>query len=223
MNTNKTVNIMRPVILADNQDISKVGLSCLIISNGLSDTVVAAKSMKELQDSLTIYPDAIVVLDYTLFDFVSTQQMLIVKAAHRNSLWILFSYDLSASFLREVLFSDTDISAIMKYAPKDEIITVLQNAVNNKVYLCEYVEQVLSDNIPSQTTTVILTASEKTILREIALGKATKEIAYEKNLSFHTVNTHRKNIFRKLDINNVHEAIKYAFRAGLIDVTEYCI
>jgi len=51
----------------------------------------------------------------------------------------------------------------------------------------------------------------------------TKEIAYEKNLSFHTVNTHRKNIFRKLGVNNVHEAIKYAFRAGLIDIMEYYI
>jgi DNA-binding CsgD family transcriptional regulator len=55
------------------------------------------------------------------------------------------------------------------------------------------------------------------------MGKTTKEIAYEQNLSFHTINTHRKNIFRKLEINNVHEAIKYALRAGIIDLSEYCI
>jgi DNA-binding CsgD family transcriptional regulator len=60
-------------------------------------------------------------------------------------------------------------------------------------------------------------------LHEIALGKTTKEIAYEQNLSFHTINTHRKNIFRKLEVNNVHEAIKYALHAGIIDASEYYI
>ena len=42
-------------------------------------------------------------------------------------------------------------------------------------------------------------------------------------VSFHTVNTHRKNIFRKLGVNNVHEATKYALRAGLVDSAEYYI
>ena len=41
--------------------------------------------------------------------------------------------------------------------------------------------------------------------------------------SFHTVNTHRKNIFRKLGVNNVHEAIRYAMRSGLVDAAEYYI
>ena len=61
------------------------------------------------------------------------------------------------------------------------------------------------------------------ILKEIATGKTTKEIAADKCLSFHTVNTHRKNIFRKLNVNNVHEAIKVAIRSGLVDIAEYYI
>ena len=61
------------------------------------------------------------------------------------------------------------------------------------------------------------------ILKEIALDKTTKEIAAEKNLSFHTINSHRKNIFRKLGVNNVHEATKYAMRAGIVDLAEYYI
>jgi len=69
----------------------------------------------------------------------------------------------------------------------------------------------------------LLTASEKVILKEIALGKTTKEIAAEKNLSFHTINSHRKNIFRKLGVNNAHEATRYAMRAGIVDVAEYYI
>ncbi|GAE15051.1 anthranilate synthase [Bacteroides pyogenes JCM 10003] len=55
------------------------------------------------------------------------------------------------------------------------------------------------------------------------MGKTTKEIAAEKNLSFHTINSHRKNIFRKLGVNNAHEATKYAMRAGIVDLAEYYI
>mgnify|MGYP002622552302 CR=1 FL=1 len=68
-----------------------------------------------------------------------------------------------------------------------------------------------------------LTKTELQILKEIALGKTTKEIALEKFVSFHTVNTHRKNIFRKLGVNNVHDAVKYALRAGIVDLMEYYI
>jgi DNA-binding NarL/FixJ family response regulator len=68
-----------------------------------------------------------------------------------------------------------------------------------------------------------LTSTEKEILRAMALGKSTKEIASERFLSVYTVMTHRKNIFRKLCVNNAHEAIRYALRAGLVDIVEYYI
>ena len=71
--------------------------------------------------------------------------------------------------------------------------------------------------------TVKLTRAETEILKDIALGMTTKEIAEKRFSSFHTVNTHRKNIFRKLGVNNLHEATKYAFRAGLVDSADYCI
>jgi DNA-binding NarL/FixJ family response regulator len=69
----------------------------------------------------------------------------------------------------------------------------------------------------------VLTKTEKEILIDIASGLTTREIAEKRISSFHTVNTHRKNIFRKLEVNNAHEAIKYALRAGLVDAAEYCI
>jgi DNA-binding CsgD family transcriptional regulator len=55
------------------------------------------------------------------------------------------------------------------------------------------------------------------------LGKSTKEIASERFSSIHTITTHRKNIFRKIGVNSVHEATRYALRAGLIDQADYYI
>jgi DNA-binding NarL/FixJ family response regulator len=54
----------------------------------------------------------------------------------------------------------------------------------------------------------------------IALGKSVKEIAEERISSVHTITTHKKNIFRKLEVNNVFEATKYALRSGLIDAMD---
>ena len=112
----------------------------------------------------------------------------------------------------------------MKDCSKEEILTALQCILHHNRFICNHVGNLLLNgkrNITIQDHT--LTNTEKEILKEIALGKTTKEIASERNLSFHTINTHRKNIFRKLEVNNVHEATKYAMRAGIVNLAEYYI
>ena len=59
--------------------------------------------------------------------------------------------------------------------------------------------------------------------QDIAMGLTTREIAEKRFSSCHTVNTHRKNIFRKWGVNTIHEATKHALRAGLIDASDYYI
>ena len=187
------------------------------------DTIFRVETTSELQGKLDDYPDALVVLDYALFDFVSMYQMLNLKSAAKKSTWLLFSDELSGHFLRYVLITEPTINVVMKHDSQNEVMNALHNTINNIPYVCDSAEQILNNKPATDVISVKLTTSEKMILHEIALGKTTKEIAYEKNLSFHTVNSHRKNIFRKLEINNVHEAIKYAIRAGIFDVAEYYI
>ncbi len=216
---------MKIYIVADNQFITSEGLVVLLRKISGDDSVILrVKTKKELQDKLTDHPAAIVVLDYTLFDFISLEQMLIVKAAYKRSSWVLFSEELGESFLRRVLAIDPTLSIVMKQDSEKQLLMVLQSASEGIPCICESVEQLLQSAIKENVAqSDKLTPSEKVILREIAMGKTTKEIAYEKNLSFHTVNSHRKNIFRKLEINNVHEAVKYAIRAGILDIAEYYI
>jgi len=68
-----------------------------------------------------------------------------------------------------------------------------------------------------------LTNSEIEIVRMIAQGLTTKEIAVKKFLSFHTIMTHRKNILRKVGVSNASELIMYAIKTGIIDTIEYHI
>jgi DNA-binding NarL/FixJ family response regulator len=215
---------MKTCILADNQFVTNQGLRALFTRIGI-DTFAQAETRQALQEQLRIFPEALVAVDYTLFDFVSMQQMLNVKSAAEKTRWLLFSAELGEHFLRYVLLSDPSLSVVMKNDSEEEILAALQSLAAGAPYVCEYASQITGSNdlVNRDVSPIRLTAAEKTILHEIATGKTTKEIAFERNLSFHTVNSHRKNIFRKLEINNVHEAVKYAVRAGIFDVAEYYI
>ena len=105
----------------------------------------------------------------------------------------------------------------------NEIREALRYAMSGQRYICQRTAELLLSPQVSLYDDIKLTKTETEILKDIALGMTTKEIADKRISSFHTVNTHRKNIFRKLGVNNVHEATKYALRAGLVDSAEYYI
>ena len=210
-------------IIADNQDITYVGIVALLTTSRLDATHHRVTCCKELRDKLRLFPDAIVVVDYTLFDFASIEQMLNMIAATGESRWLLFSDELSAGFFRQVLFEEPEIGIVMKNDSRAQIEIALRSAASKKSYRCDFAMHVMRDSPEASPASVALTLAERSVLREIALGKTTKEIAMEKQLSFHTINAHRKNIFRKLSVNNANEATRYALRAGIIDMSDYHI
>ena len=194
--------------------------------------ILEADNKAELVKELRIHPQAVVILDYTLFDFSGADELIVLHERFKETDWLLFSDELSMGFLRRILFSSLSFGVVMKDNSKEEITTALQCASRKERFICNHVSNLLLSVNSSPASTAshtpvkddrLLTHYEKIILKEIALGKTTKEIAAEKNLSFHTVNSHRKNIFRKLGVNNVHEATKYAMRAGIVDLAEYYI
>jgi DNA-binding NarL/FixJ family response regulator len=223
------MTIMREFIIADNQDITKAGMMFLLSRQKDTALLLEADNKAELIQQLRLHPGAVVILDYTSFDFVSSDELIVLHERFKEADWLLFSDELSIGFLRQVLFSSMSFGVVLKDNSKEEILTALQCASRKERFICNHVSNLLlSGN--SQTSLFhpiqqndLLTPAERSILKEIALGKTTKEIAVERNLSFHTINSHRKNIFRKLGVNNAHEATKYAMKAGIVDLVEYYI
>lgn len=218
---------MRSIILADNQDISNAGwryLLQLLYNNTIE--IREATQKKELVSILADYPDSLVILDYTLFDFESANELVILQTRFEKADWILFSDELSADFLRTLLYNTQNFSILMKDSAREEITSALKEAAKGNRYICNHVSNILLDtnrNMQGHQTKQVLTTTEQDILKEMALGKTTKEIAAKRHVSVHTIMTHRKNIFRKIEVNNVHEATKYAMRAGIVDMAEYYI
>ena len=210
------------ILLADKQDITRAGLTFVIEKmEGLETKYVEDKT--ELMLALRGNEDTVVILDYTLFDINDSAELLILNQRFPYTRWLLFSEDLSADFVRVLIASSSMFSVLLKESPLMEIKEAIRFCVDSKRFVCQRMMEVLLTPKQEVEEKVNLTKTETEILKDIALGMTTKEIAEKRFSSFHTVNTHRKNIFRKLGVNNVHEATKYALRAGLVDSAEYYI
>ena len=212
------------IFLADKQDITRAGLS-YIISDIPESVTQFTEDKSELLDAHKQEEDAVVILDYTLFDINDVEELEIIGARFPKTKWILFSEDLSIDFVRRIIASSSQFSVLLKESSLPEIHEAIMFAMRNHRYICQRMTEMLlvSREITPEKEQINLTKTEIEILKDIALGMTTKEIAEKRFSSFHTVNTHRKNIFRKLNVNNVHEATKYALRAGLVDSAEYYI
>lgn len=213
---------MRTYILADNQELTSYALEN-ILKRDEQNIVLRATNRAELLSLLKKYEHSTVLLDYTLFDFPNEESLLIMSERFSMASWILVSEELTAQFLRRVFYSSHAFSVVFKDLP----IKILRDAIlytaEGRPYICQRATEAILTGLQENEKPIVLTATETEIAKAIAQGKTTKEIAAERFLSIHTVNTHRKNIFRKLGVNTAHEVIKYALRAGWIDPSEFYI
>ncbi|MBQ6964104.1 MAG: response regulator transcription factor [Bacteroidaceae bacterium] len=215
----------RHIILADNQDITRLGLKTLV-GIALKDveglTVKELSRRAELIAELKENPSSVVVIDYTCFDLGSSDDLLNLSERFPFVLWVVFSDELTEGLIRR-LSVEQQFSMILKGDSAQEIITALKCAVTGVRFLCHQVTNLLLMPSALQEHGDPLTTTERDVLRLIALGKSVKEVAAERNSSIHTIATHKKNIFRKIKVNTVYEATKYALRAGLVEMVEYYI
>ena len=213
---------MKNYIIADNQELTGFAIQSLL-KRDEDHAVYRAVDKAGLIQLLKEHEDSVVFLDYTLFDFADEDQLLIVAERFSLSEWILISDELTPQFIRRVVYSSHQFSVVFKDGPMSEIREALQAVGQHNRYLSQRALETIITQQQEEELPSILTQTETEIVKAIALGKTTKEIAAERFSSVHTITTHRKNIFRKLGINTAHEVFKYALRAGLVDSSEFYI
>lgn len=213
---------MGKYIIADNQEITRFAIESLLKQDE-QNTVFRAYDKSSLVAQLKEHEHATVILDYTLFDFADEDQLLIVSERFALSQWLIISDELTPKFLKRVVYSSHQFSIVFKDGPLSELREAL-GAINRHVrYISQRALEAIITHQSDDDKPDILTATETEIVKAIAQGKTTKEIAEERFSSIHTITTHRKNIFRKLGVNTAHEVVKYAIRAGLVDPSEFYI
>ena len=213
---------MTHYIISDNQELTRAGLKAIIRSK-FPGEISIADDKTELILQLKEHPESIIFLDYTLFDFNDASNLMIAADRFTQSQWILISDDLTTDFIGQIYYGSHNISILFKDTPVSDITNALRSAQEGNRYISQRAVELLLNQRQKEEVETNLTQTEVEILKAIAQGKTTKEIANERFSSIHTINTHRKNIFRKIGVNSAHEAIKYAFRSGLVDTSEFYI
>lgn len=176
-------------ILTDNQDITRAGMHgyiSFIFSNAI---ITEAHDKKQLVAYLSESSDSIVVLDYTLFDINGIDEFLIIARRFPSVHWILFSNELSDSFIRRIS-AECNISMILKETSADEIHCALLCACHGERFICHQIANMLIQTPERRELSNNLTPTETDIL--IAKGMTVKEIASERISSIHTIVTHKK-------------------------------
>lgn len=208
------------VIILDKQQITREGLKSILTSQPETGQICLPEEEQQLIQELIRYPQAAVFLDYTLVNFTA-EQLLVLNQRFPKAHFILFCDNLSKKFARRMLLTSKHFHLLLKDSTLDEVKQAYYDLQNNQQFANQ--KLLVWMEAEEKTEKSALTTTEKEILKAMSLGKTTKEIAAERYSSVYTIMTHRKNIFRKLDVNNAQEAIRYAVQAGIVDVMEYYI
>lgn len=107
---------------------------------------------------------------------------------------------------------------ILKDVPTDEIKQAIDTVMRGEQYMCLGAEGALAPT-PGEPLREALTTREQTVLLQLAQGQSNKEVAIALNISVRTVETHRKNIKRKLGISSTAGLTRYALEHGVLQGT----
>lgn len=214
----------KQILLADSHYLASRSMQLLLLENFQPCRITVAESRYELEKALA-GSGSLLILDLSLpdLDGITDLQQLLANAA-KIPVMVLTTLlnrtelnQLNNAGIRNILY---------KTASHDELVEAVEAALKGRKYYGQEVMDLLMDQpdvrkLPMENTS--LTGSEMEIIRLIAEGMTTKEIASRKNISFHTVMTHRKNIFRKARVNNASELVMFAIRNGIIESLDYQI
>jgi len=202
------------VVLADDHDLVRSGIKALLSMVKGVEVVAEARDGHELvQLAEGLEPD-VVMTDISMpgMDGIAAIAQLHVSRP-RIKLLVLSMYD-TVDFVKRAVANGA-CGYLMKDAPPFELEQAIRSVMATGSYYSPSIAQRLLQ--PSEpTVSDELTDRQIEILKLIAQGKASKEIAYELGLSPKTVDVHRARIMERLQINDIASLTLYAVRKGLI-------
>jgi DNA-binding NarL/FixJ family response regulator len=212
------------VLIADSQFLITESLKLILQIDGrfVIDGVVSDKN--DLISSLKSENSSFLIIDPSLIDLAGLAELKGIRLSHPDLKLLIITNSITKKELHELNgMGITNI--ILKSSDEKEIFDALNSALTGKKYYSGELLDLLfevNDRKPGEDSGQ-LTNSELEIVRLISEGLTTKEIASLRFLSFHTVISHRKNIFRKLGVTSVSELIMYSIKSGWINTIEYHI
>ena len=216
------------VILADSNDLVRIGLRTVLASDARINIVGEARSNNDLKEQLKSFETDIVIIDYTAPGF-SIDIIPQVLTKNKNVRFVAVTPEQSA-----VTVLDALRSGVASYVKKDCDIAEIMSSVKetfagNKFFCGQILETIQKasidvDDIVFESFScepVSLSEREIEIITLIAEGHTNGQISEMLHLSTHTVTTHRKNIMSKLGVKNTAAIVMYAVKKNLVSPNKF--
>lgn len=215
---------MRPlrILLAEDHTLVRAGIRALL--EGLENIQViaeAADGREALQLTQAHAPD-ILLMDITMKEMNGLEAAARLAKEQSTTRVIILSMHADQVYVRQALKAGAR-GYLLKGADVAELELALKAVARGDTYLSpsvskDLVGDLLNGNAPTANPLNDLTLRQREILQLIAEGKTTKEIAGRLDLSIKTVETHRAQLMKRLDIYDVAGLVKFAIRVGLAQV-----
>lgn len=180
---------------------------------------VAADGMSAIRAVSELQPD-IVLMDLTMPRTSGIDAIVQIKRQHPHIKIVALTFHKEDKYVHATLEAGAD-AYVLKDDSRDELFSALANVANGKSYLSpSIVEKVVAgylsggDVSSAEPSWEVLTRREREVIKLIAEGKRTRDIATYLSLSPKTIEKHRTNLMRKLDLHNVSEVTVYAIKNG---------
>jgi DNA-binding NarL/FixJ family response regulator len=208
------------VLLADDHKIVREGLRSLLErESDMTVIAVADNGRMAVQLAKELLPD-VVVMDIAMPEMNGIEATRRLTAESSEIKVLALSMHSAKRFVVEVLSVGAK-GYLLKDCAADELVRAIRTVASDKIYLSpDVADQIVKDyvkHLPDSKPSAlnILSTREKEVLQLIAEGRNTKEIAFTLNVSIKTVETHRQQIMKKLNLQSVAGLTRYAIREGL--------
>lgn len=209
------------VLIADDHAIIREGLRSLLEKRGIQVMDIAKNGREAVEKAIALKPD-IVMMDISMPDLNGVEATAKIREEVPHTRVIALSMHSSKKIVDKMLDSGAS-GYILKESAFDEIYDAIQEVLRTNFYLTPAIARMCTDdqdndcNIwETQPQFNKISRKEREVLQLIAEGKKTRDIAGALGVSVKTVETHRRNIMKKLNIFSVAGLTKYAILEGII-------
>lgn len=213
------------ILLADDHSILRAGLCSILNSKSDFDVVAEVDNgMDAIKLALTMKPD-LLLTDLSMPKKNGTEAISEIKKRLPEIKCLVLTMHTSEEHIRMALNAGAD-GYILKDDSHVELLTAIKTVLSGKTYLSpsicgNVVNGYLNSSADDKpvSTWELLTRREKEIIKLIAEGNRSKDIAEQLSISIKTVEKHRSNLMKKLELHSVSSLTNYAMKNGLVNST----
>jgi len=210
------------ILLADDHTVVRKGLRLLLESEPDFQVVGDAADGRETVALAEKHSPDVVVMDVAMPSLNGIEAARQIGAKLPHTALVFLSMHSDEGYVLKALKAGAR-AYLLKDSAESDLIAAVRAVKEGKAFFSPAISRMLVEDYVRQMreravddSYDLLTTREREILQLLAEGRSNKEVATMLNLSLYTVETHRGNIFQKLNLHSSAELILYAIRKGVI-------